>query len=644
MTPLSPYYPGNGITPITNANLNTTQPISVAWRTTFLGPRQGEQVNNTQRFVLGLDGNAASWDYNVTALWSNAEVVNTFLNGYPKTQPLRNGVSGTSGAPYLNPFGAQSPQGLAYMQANTVLGEVQNGNATLWQVAGVGSTQFGKLQGGAMTLALGAEFRSEDMVYNTNVPLVSQAASSGLAGSGAVREGDRNIWAVAAEMNFPILKNLDISLAIRYDDYSDFGGTTNPKISARYTPFDILLLRGSYNTGFAAPSLYNLYLPNSTTFTATRYNDPTLCPNGVPNFAMGAVPSRDCGIQFQQLQGGNDALQPEKSDAWTVGFVLQATPEISFGLDYWNYHITDSISVIGEQSIFADPNKYANLYVRCSQASASQQNAIGACQTPGGDPLAYIINTFLNLGDVKTQGIDGQFTWTGGANDWGRLSFGIHGHLCAEVRVPRVQEPNGTWQYPVGIRQRPVRRFGHSLPAGHQLRLAVPGLVGQSVQPLHDRVLRPERRDRAVQPEHGRVLFDLELVRHMDRLQGPDAAGRRTQPPEHGSAVHEPAVALPGTRLRRPIRESARTVPGPWRRSTASSKPGTIPSVHEGGHRKGARVFWRFVRRKNCDFASQQFFRMLDRRDISFRIRRCKSSHLYVTCMTFDTLPALRGG
>ena len=156
MTPLSPYYPGNGINPITNPNLNTTQPISIAWRTTVDGPRLGEQVNDTQRFVLGLDGNGAGWDYNATALWSHAEVVNTYLGGWPKTQPLRDGVRGVNGAPFLNPFGNQSAAGLAYMQANTVLGEVQNGTATLWQIAGVGSTQFGKLAGRADVAGAGS--------------------------------------------------------------------------------------------------------------------------------------------------------------------------------------------------------------------------------------------------------------------------------------------------------------------------------------------------------------------------------------------------------------------------------------------------------------------------------------------------------
>ncbi len=300
-----------------------------------------------------------------------------------------------------------------------------------------------------MGLALGAEFRKEEMVYNTNVPLVSQAASSGLAGSGAVREGDRDVWAAALEMTFPILKNLEIGAAVRYDDYSDFGGTTNPKISFRYTPVDMLLIRGSYNTGFAAPTLTQLYAPNSTTFTGTRYNDPVLCPGGVVNTAAGGVASRDCLIQFQQLQGGNVDLQPEESDAWTVGFVLQPTPEFSFGLDYWNYTITDSISVIGEQSIFADPAKYANLFVRCSAAPPARQNAIGACQMPGGDPLAYIINTNLNLGDVETSGIDAQVNWTGPASEWGRFNLGIRGTYVMKYEFQ--VEPNGTWYNPVGI-------------------------------------------------------------------------------------------------------------------------------------------------------------------------------------------------
>jgi len=467
MGPDSPFYPGNGITPITDTRINLTQPLSINWRTTVLGPRQTEQTNDTQRIVLGLQGLIADWDYQASYLWSNSQTTNTYINGWPKTTALRNGVRGINGAPYLNPFGDQTAAGQAYMQANQVLGEVQNGESTLQSLSAVAGRQFGSLPGGPMSIGLGAEYRKEEMVYNTN-EAVREAASSGLAGSGLVRQGDRDIWAVALEMAFPVLKNLEINASVRYDDYSDFGGTTNPKISVKYTPVQNLLLRGSYNTGFAAPTLYNLYLPNSTTFTGGRYNDPVLCPNGVLNTAAGGNATRDCGIQFQQLQGGNATLKPEESNAWTVGFVLQPVPQVSFSADYWDYKITTNISTIGETAIFGDTNKYANLFVRCSQADAALKPTIPGCQQPGGDPLAYIINTFLNLGDTRTSGWDFQLNWNPTATEYGRFSLNWRATYVTKYEFQL--EPNGTWYNPVGNYNAqfdgPVQRFRQVINLG----------------------------------------------------------------------------------------------------------------------------------------------------------------------------------
>ena len=330
-----------------------------------------------------------------------------------------------------------------------------------------------------MSVGLGAELRKEEMVYNTDVAKVSQAASSGLAGSGAVRQGDRDIWAVALEMAFPVLKNLEIGASIRYDDYSDFGNTTNPKVSIKYTPVQNLLLRGSYNTGFAAPSLTDLYSPNSTTFTSGRYNDPVLCPGGVPNTAAGAIPSRDCGIQFQRLQGGNPDLTPEESDAWTVGFVFQATPSFSFGVDYWNYTVTNNVGTLSEVAIFADPNKYANLYVRCSQADAARKATIPGCAQPGGDPLAYVIMTNLNLGDTKTSGYDFQVNWNPSATQYGRFSANWRGTYTTKYEFQ--VEPNGTWYNPVGNFHPqfagPIQRFRHILNLGWEMNAWTAGLI-----------------------------------------------------------------------------------------------------------------------------------------------------------------------
>jgi iron complex outermembrane receptor protein len=458
----SPFHPSK----LANApaGLSATLPVNVNWRTVPLGPRQGKQENNTQRAVLGVDGSFGDWFYQAHALWSNSKVENFFLNGYPMTGALIAGVRGDGNDPRndvtgqppsidyevvpLNPFGAQTAAGLAYLQKYSVLGKVQEGEGTLQSANFAVSGPLFNMAGGPAQLAVSSEFRKEDMVYRTDVAKVSQAASSGLAGAGALREGDRDITAAALELNLPITKTLEATLSVRHDKYSDFGNTTNPKVAFKFRPADFLLIRGSYNEGFTAPTLTALYAPNATTFTGNRYNDPVLCPGGVP--AANADPANDCGIQFQRLTGGNDKLQPETSKAWNIGIVVQPLPSLTVGFDFWNYLLQDSVSTLGEQTIFGDPVKYASLFVRCSQAPVARQQAIGACRgaTANRDPLAYILETNQNLGDTKTEGVDISVNWTSGATKYGRFSASLRGSY---VRKYEFQvEPDARWFDPVG--------------------------------------------------------------------------------------------------------------------------------------------------------------------------------------------------
>ena len=131
------------------------------------------------------------------------------------------------------------------------------------------------------------------------------------------------------------------------------------------------------------------------------------------------------------------SLLPEESRAWTVGFVAQPVRSFSFGIDYWSYEIKDAISVIGDQTIFGDPVQYASLFVRCSQAPAARQAALGACQNPGGvDPLAYVINTNQNLGEVQTSGLDLQANWQSEATRIRQILRRGSRHVRDQVRVP----------------------------------------------------------------------------------------------------------------------------------------------------------------------------------------------------------------
>ena len=155
------------------------------------------------------------------------------------------------------------------------------------------------------------------------------------------------------------------------------------------------------------------------------------------NTAAGGIESRDCGLQFQRQAGGNKELKPETSKAWTLGFAVQPMDSMTIGLDYWNYKVADSISVIGEEVIFGDPTKYADKFVRCGQLSgadaAALSNVCGGDASP--NTLAYIKDTFFNIGNYNTDGIDITATWQGKAT-MGQVQLRLEGNLRHDLRIP----------------------------------------------------------------------------------------------------------------------------------------------------------------------------------------------------------------
>lgn len=458
--------PGNPNYPV-NPDIDSTQPISLAWRMTDLGGRASEFKNDTNRWLLAWDGSYKGWDYNVTALQSKANVKNDFTGGYVSSQKVKDGLNGVGGAPWLNPFGNQTADGAAYLKAAQIIGQVQEAEGTLRELTGVVSGEIAKLPAGPMMLAVGVDFLKDEATYTNNFALIRQAASSGLAGAEDT-SGDRRDNAVYAELNVPLAKTLEMNLAVRYDDYSDFGGTWNPKIALRWQPTEQWLVRGSYNTGFRAPTLQDVYSPNSVTYTAQKYNDPLMCPGGVLNTGLGGVRSRDCNIQFFQQQGGNLELKPEKSKAWTVGVLFQPNQQWTLGLDYWNYNVRDSIGVTGESVIFDDPTKYASKFVRCGALSPAEQAELDPCSSGNPNALAYIVNTTTNLGSYKTSGLDLQAAWQSAASDWGRFSVNYRGTYV--ITYEYQLEQGGAYYDNLGnyFNGGPVARYRQTLAFGWQ--------------------------------------------------------------------------------------------------------------------------------------------------------------------------------
>ncbi|MBF7141746.1 MULTISPECIES: TonB-dependent receptor [Pseudomonas] len=404
LSPSSPYYPGNGITPLpNNFALDPTQPVGVNWREAAAGDRESKDQNTSQRFQLTFDGTVAGWDYNVGAGYNQNQVYNKVTSGYVSDTAMIAGLD----AGLLNPFGPQSDAGQAFIDANTYHGTYAVSTGRVAVVDGKVTREIGDWFGaGPVGLALGGEYRKEKF-HETVDDFAGDLSSLGVDPNSSVA-GDRSISAQYAEINVPVLDTLELSAAVRHDKYSDFGSSTNPKYSFRFQPFKELVVRGAYSEGFRAPSLYELNNPTYTTFSQGNYNDPRLCAGGV--LQPGGNGGRDCNQQFLNNTGGNQDLKPETARNVTAGFVYQPVRNLSMGLDFWWIKIAGQIEEFPESEVFANPDLYSNRIIRAPDGS-----------------IDHIVTGLANLGNLKTSGVDVSLNYRFPATPFGQFGLDLQG-------------------------------------------------------------------------------------------------------------------------------------------------------------------------------------------------------------------------
>ena len=450
MPTTSPYYPA------TFAGIDATKNLfGIGWRMVPAGQRENTSIAKANRFVADLTGVTGAWDYKAGIFTTSSEVSDGPTNGYVSKSKIQSGV--TSGL--LNPFGTNTAAGIDYINTAKAFGTFSSGKGTVTGVDARFNREMFKLDGGASALSLGVESRNESFTTDTDDALVNGVPSAGRAPY-HVNGASRTVSALMAEALFPVTKQLELTLAARFDRYSDFGTTLNPKAGFRYTASPTVLFRGSVNTGFRAPTLDDLYGPQSLTFTGNDYNDPVLCPNGV--VAAGGIQSRDCGQQYQALTGGNRDLQPEKSRAFSLGTALQPTKDLLFTVDYWNIGLTNQILPFPEQTAATDPSRI----VRCNTLSATEAARAERCNiVAGSNAVAYLRTLTDNLGDAKTHGLDFSAAWAKNLSGVGRLSLNYDGTFVSSYQFQRTI--GGEFVENVGayVDDKPVFRWRHYLSA-----------------------------------------------------------------------------------------------------------------------------------------------------------------------------------
>jgi len=255
------------------------------------------------------------------------------------------------------------------------------------------------LPGGDVRAAVGGQWQHDELLYGIN---------SGVPGGADLylrQQLDRHSVSGYAEVLIPFfgadnavpgIQKLELDVAGRYEDYSDFGSTTHPKIGLNWSPVDGVTAHASYGTSFRAPLLSELVGPLQGVFVQT-YSDP-LSPSGT---SVGYT-----------LGGGNKKLQPETATTYSFGVDYQPIQNAKISLNYFNINYKNQISsYLSDLTILQQSAQLGSLITRCPSAECA--SLINQFVVPGpvfgpilANPSVFVNGLELNLGDTKTQGVD----------------------------------------------------------------------------------------------------------------------------------------------------------------------------------------------------------------------------------------------
>ncbi len=216
----------------------------------------------------------------------------------------------------------------------------------------------------------------------------------------------RSNYALYTDFEADLTDRFTGSVAFRFEDFESFGSTFNYKVSGRYAITDTVALRGSFNTGFRAPT------PGQENVTKLS----TITVDGELQ-QRGQIPPTNPIAQFL----GAEALKEEESENFSFGVVWDVTPDINITADYFNIEIEDRISQTGTINIAGEPVPAGQ---NCPGAIANPVGNLALCLQELGVPGAADLSSvsfYTNDFDTTTQGIDVVATWD---MDWGDAGTG----------------------------------------------------------------------------------------------------------------------------------------------------------------------------------------------------------------------------
>lgn len=412
------------------------------------GPNHVDVLNTQYRLLGGVRFSALGFDWESAGLYSEARVRDT-SDGISQTL-LQRQINLTTPDAY-NPFNGSgltplsgrdstpnSAAAIAAIRIKTT--RVSESTLAMWDFKG-STTNLISLPGGNVGMAIGGELRRETQLDDRDPRLdgtiqFTDSITGVINGSDLVgtspspdTSGRRTVAAayvelavpvISPEMNIPLVRNVELQLAGRFEHYSDVGSVAKPKIAGAWDVVRGIRLRGSYAEGFKAPNLEQI---NATMVTRSNTRtDYIRCEAELRTRAISNFANCSQGFATTARRSGNPDLKPEESKTWTAGIVLEphfldsSVGRITFTADYWHVAQKGIVGLFGEANALindyllrvqgsSDPN-----VVRAAPTAEDVALFAGTNLTPVGRVL-YVNDQYVNLLPQEAAGVDLSANW-----------------------------------------------------------------------------------------------------------------------------------------------------------------------------------------------------------------------------------------
>lgn len=441
---------------------------TAAYRPIDAGPRRTEVENLSTRVLAGLRGDFADWDWESALLYSQANsedrenrVSNTlFQQALARSTPdAYNPFNG--GCIDDLPAGDCTPSSAATIASFIVPVFRRNETSLASFDFKVSRPDLFSIWAGDVGVAAGVEVRRETFKDDRDprqdgtirfTDSVTGLTTIDLQGNNQTLDtsGSRNVESayvefavplVSSEMNVPLMQEVNLQLAARYESFDTFGSVTKPKVALSWRPFDFLLLRSSWSEGFRAPNLQQQFetgLLRSNTRTDFVYCQADLEAGRITSAQF----TTTCAGRAQSVTSnrqGSTSLEPEESESMTAGFVLESTflpiewGEISLTADWWRVEQSNVIGIFGDDNhILLDyalrrQGSFNPAVVRAAPTAEDMAAFAGtslASQNIG--QIQFVDDNYLNLDTREVEGVDVGLYYSLDDTAWGDFSLRLN--------------------------------------------------------------------------------------------------------------------------------------------------------------------------------------------------------------------------